>query len=77
MRDREPFTLGFEGEFWEGKLPGLCIPIPIPDDTRNILVMRTHDGSYRVFTMNEDEVFDSVLMLASYIQNFIDNYHAR
>lgn len=75
MRDRTPFFLGLEGEYWETKLPALCIPIPASD--RHVLVMRTQDGSYKVLALNGDVVCSDLLMTASVVVDRIASYHAR
>ena len=75
MRERTKFSLGMEGEYWVQTIPGLVIPVPGTD--LSIIVTRTHNQSFSVFTLNDTKTFDNMVMTAAYVSAMLDSYHAR
>ncbi|QIG66882.1 hypothetical protein EVB41_052 [Rhizobium phage RHph_TM3_14A] len=71
------FLLGFEGEAWNTQLEALKVPIPGTD--RNILVTREGNDFFIVAGVEGSPhwtKFDSLLMAAAFVRNYLDEHNA-
>lgn len=74
-RNRTKFFLGIPNERWAQEIPGLVVPLDGTDF--HVIVMRTHNDGFKVFTTDHDFDCEDVLMAAAVTKDFITNYHAR
>jgi hypothetical protein len=86
-RNREPFALGIEGEYWVDKIPALAVPVKptrkvtgdkvlvdLVECHGHLLVIRTEDNGFRIYSKESETYIREQLMAAAFVQNYIDNY---
>lgn len=71
-RNMSAFNLGFDGEEWNSELNTLLVPVP--DTNKIVMVARNREDGFSVITQEKWEAIGDLLMVASYVQHFIDTY---